>query len=343
MYEDTKRDPFVRRHRSHLALIGAFLAGATLSAVVTALVVQGGTGSGHVVASSAGGAPTSATTTTTAPDAVTAAPTTTVTPPPTETSSSSPVTTASTTPAGPGESITGMVTDSAGHPLSGAYVIGLDSLTVARTDPTGHFAMPCKVSSGAITANRTEPMVASAWLAPVLPNGQGGFSYGSTTTTYGPPPTTPGPGYAFSGGASDAAQATTVTCNGRPVNFVLPAGGGADVQFVDSKGAPATSFSGPPVDNLYLPGLGEHAALETAPLSSDGHQVLEQLGPGTLGLDVLYPMTCTTSGGTQLAPDPSGRGLGVIITPGQVTHVICRLSGSTGSTSTSTSTSTTAP
>lgn len=241
--------------------------------------------------------------------------------------------------------IQGTVTDGHGQPVPGAYVIGLDSLTVVRTDASGRYSMPCQVTSGGVSGNRREPLVAGVWLLPVEPTGRGGYSYGSDTTSYLPPPTAPGLGYAFSGGAADAAQAEDVSCDGQPFNFILPAGGGADVQFLDANGQPATTFSGPPVDNLYLPGLGDHAALETAPLTSDGRQIVQQLGPGGLNLDILYPMTCTEPAGASGQPEavnPSD----VVITAGQTVHITCREAagsssgGSAGSGGSATSTTT---
>ena len=316
--------------RNWKGLLAAFTAGAAVSALVAVIVVRSTEGTNSVVTANAGGRGGIAVTTLpppVIPTAVTTVPATAVSP-----------TTAVPTTLAPGTSgppITGTVTDTGGRPVAGAYVIGLNSLTVVQTDVSGRYSMPCKVTEGAISGFRSEPLVASLWVLPVLPAGQGSYVVGVNTTKYGPPPTAPGLGYVFSGGSPDAAHASDVTCNGRPVNFALPAGGGADVQFLNADGSPVSParFQGPPVDNLYMPGLGEHAALDTSPLSADGHQVLMQMGPGLFGLDVLYPMTCAEAG-TELSNSQGAIGLGVRIVPGQVVHVTCRMTagGSGGST-----------
>ncbi len=178
--------------------------------------------------------------------------------------------------------------------------------------------MPCAVSVNGIAGSRAEPLVAATWLLPVLPTGRGSYAYGRDTTNYGPPPSTPGLGYAFSGGAPDAASATVVTCTGRAVNFVLPAGGAADIHFVSSVERSGSSLS---IDNLYLPGLGDHAALETAPLTDDGHQLVNQLAPGVLSLHgVITTLHCTGAGVT---PNQSVGGADITITSGKTTVVTC--------------------
>jgi hypothetical protein len=291
--------------------MAAFLAGAALSALLTG-AIEGRGNADHVAVPAAG------TDTTTGTTAASPVPVT----PPMKIGSpqiSAPTTVAANT--GGVAPITGRVNDSQGHPVPEAYVIGLQSLTVVRTDSAGRFSMPCMVAEGATTARRTEPLVASTWLLPVIPTGQGSISVGRNSTAYGTAPTAPGLGYAFSGGAADSAHAKVVTCDGQPADFVLPPGGGADIQFLDAAGSPVTSFPGPPVDNLYLPGLGDHGMFETAPLSSDGHQVIQQLGPGILNLDVLYPMACSEAAGPQ--PGPLN-GWDVTITAGQTARILCR-------------------
>src|ERR1019366_1744270 len=101
----------------------------------------------------------------------------------------------------------GTVTDPNGKPSSGAYVIGLNNLAIARTDAAGHYSMPCV----------QQKLVGATWLLPVdspRPGVSGGFGYGTDTTSYGSPPTAAGSGYVFSGGASDLSAATTVACDG---------------------------------------------------------------------------------------------------------------------------------
>jgi hypothetical protein len=143
--------------------------------------------------------------------------------------------------------------------------------------------------------------------------------HGHNTTNYGFPPTGPGLGYAFSGGASNAQDAKVVTCNGQPENFVLQPGGTADIQFLSASGAPMSSSPAGtiPVDNLYLPGLGKYAALETAPLSSSGQQIVSQLAPGVLQLS--WTMSSFDCSGSGLAP-----GTGVVITSGHTSFITCR-------------------
>lgn len=316
--------------RNWKGLLAAFTAGAAASALVAVIVVRASDGSSVVTAA---GGTRGAITVPTVP--LLTIPGHGASRPSQETTLPAPTTSTTLTPLTPGPALTGMVADSGGRPVPGAYVIGLNSLTVVRTDSSGRYAMPCKVTQGALTGQRDEPLVAAMWILPVIPSGQGSYAVGVNTTQYGPPPTAAGLGYVFSGGSSDAAHASDATCDGRPVNFALPAGGGADVQFLNADGSPVSpsQFQGPPVDNLYMPGLGAHAALDTSPLSADGRQVLMQMGPGLFGLDVLYPMTCTEAG-TQLSPSQAAMGLGVRIVAGQVVHVTCRMTagGSAGST-----------
>ena len=159
--------------------------------------------------------------------------------------------------------------------------------------------------------------MASRWLLPVEPTGQGSYALGRNTTNYGPPPTSAGLGYAFSGGAPDVDHAMVVTCNGRPDNFVLDAGGTADIQLLTATGAPLTASSqGIPPDNFYLPGLDNYAALETAPISSDGHQILSQLAAGVLRIS--WTMSSFNCSGTGTVAG------GMLITAGHTTTITCR-------------------
>lgn len=256
------------------------------------------------------------------PQANPPAPSTTVAPPP-------PTTPSTTAPA---NVITGTVVDSSGQPVAGAYVIGLDSLTVARTNASGQFTMSCEMTSNGVTETRSEPLVAASWLIPVqLGNSPGGITYGTGTTNYGAPPTTAGLGYAFSGGAADAASAAVVTCSSPPQRFVLGAGGGVDISFVTSSGAPVTTDpQGIPIDNLYLPGLGQSAALETAPLTG-GRQIVQQLAGGTLYIDgTSSTLSCTGPG---VVADPSRAGADVTVTPGETTQVVCTIPSSSNAAS----------
>jgi hypothetical protein len=217
----------------------------------------------------------------------------------------------------------GVVTDSSGRPVAGAYVIGLNNLAVARTDARGHYSMACV----------DQKLVAAAWLLPVMtagPGGSGGFSYGVNTTNYGPPPGTPGPGYVFSGGASDVTAATRAGCGGTLVNFRLPAGGTVDITWTSRSTPPGTdvgptttdpdpSVSAGPIDNLYLPGLGTQAALETDLATTNNQQIVAQLGAGTLRIDgVSTPFTCS-------GPGVAGSGAvwTVPVQAGKTTSVTC--------------------
>lgn len=220
--------------------------------------------------------------------------------------------------------LTGRVTDSAGNPVAGAYVIGLDSLTVVQTDSSGQFSMPCELSTNGVEGSRSEPLVAASWLLPVEAPGQGSYALGRNTTDYGPPPSTPGPGYVFSGGAATAAGATPASCNGQAHDFVLGPGGSVDVQVLDHSGNPVSSSVEPPPDNFYLPGLEDHAALETVPLSANGHQLLAQLGTGELRIDgTNSTLDCS---GPSVSSDQSIGGADVAVVAGQTVDVVCRQS-----------------
>lgn len=229
--------------------------------------------------------------------------------------------TAPSAPAAPTD-VSGTVRDSGGRPVAGAYVIGVDSLTVVRTDSSGRYSMSCELTSNGMVGRRMEPLVASRWLLPVEPTGRGGYAFGEDTTRYGPPPTAPGLGYAFSGGAADVDHAEPATCDGRPVDFVLGPGGGADIQILDASGNPVSTSNMAP-DNLYLPGLGRHAALETAP-AADGHQRVEQLAAGVLRIDgTTSTLHCSGQG---VVDDAAAAGADVTIVPGKTATVTCRQS-----------------
>lgn len=217
--------------------------------------------------------------------------------------------------------LTGVVRDAAGDPVPDAYVIGLESLTVVRTDSAGRFSMPCVLSTRGEAGRRAEPLVASTWLLPVETPGDGSYALGENTTNYGPPPSAPGPGYSFSGGATDASRASTARCDGHTFNFFLHPGGNVDIQIFGPTGKPVASSVLSPPDNLYLPGLGKYAASETAPLSSDGRQVLSELGSGVLRIDgTTATLDCSGRG---VAPDPADAGADVSVVAGQTVSVIC--------------------
>jgi hypothetical protein len=196
----------------------------------------------------------------------------------------------------PPQPTTGTVTDADGNPVSDAYVIGMTALSVARTDAAGHYSMPC-------TAQK---LVAATWLLPVMTAGTTSINYGKNTTEYGPPPVAPGAGYKiFSGGVSEVSQASPVACDGNPVNFQLPAGATVDITWttgsgpVDGSESTSTTTDTPPsssIDDLYLPGLADQAARETAPISG-GHQIIPQLAQGIIRIDATgTAFTCSGPG-----------------------------------------------
>lgn len=108
-------------------------------------------------------------------------------------------------------------------------------------------------------------------------------------------------------------------CDGRRLNFVLGQGANVDIEIVDSSGA-AVSGSGIPPDNLYLPGRGSFAALETAPVSN-GAQPIDQLGAVVLRIDgTTSTLDCTGPG---VAADPAVSGAQVTVVPGETMTVVC--------------------
>lgn len=317
----------VRRRRQHRALSAAVLAVAVL-VPVSWQATRGGARPQVVQITSPPVTPTDAVATTTPLTSVPAtlpAPAVATTNPPTRsfapTSLSAPPTApptsvAVTTPPAPtttsaGHSATsGIVTAADGTAVAGAYVIGLDSLFVTRTNDAGMYSVPC---------NR-EPLLAATFVVPI---GKAGSSAGSQTTPYTSLPSAPGSGYIFSGGATSVSSATSEACDGRPVNFTLPAGGTVLINFTTATGAPLTSVSGSaPIDNLYLPGLGTQAAPAVAPTSASGTQTLTQLGGGSLRIEgTSGNLTCTGPG---VASDSAVSAVSVTVTPGKVATVTCR-------------------
>lgn len=227
-----------------------------------------------------------------------------------------PTSVAATTPPAPTTTSTahsatsGIVTAADGTAVAGAYVIGLDSLFVTRTNDAGMYSVPC---------NR-EPLVAATFVVPIQ---KAGGTTGGQTTPYTSLPSTPGSGYIFSGGATSVSSATSEACDGRPVNFTLPAGGTVVIRFTTSTGAPLTPPSGStPIDSLYLPGLATQAAAASAALSPSGTQTITQLGGGSLRIEgTSGTLTCT---GTGVASDSAVAAVSVTVTPGKVASVTCR-------------------
>jgi hypothetical protein len=68
--------------------------------------------------------------------------------------------------------------------------------------------------------------------------------------------------------------------------------------------------------------LGEHASLETARLTADGHQLIAQMAAGQLRIDgTMSVLTCTGPG---VSPDPAVAGAEVTIVAGRTTSVVCQ-------------------
>lgn len=176
---------------------------------------------------------------------------------------------ATTVPTITGTGITGTVTGPDGQPVAGAYVIGVNSLSEVRTNANGQFTMACSPAP--------QPLLAASWLISLAAvNGAKAGTFNPATSQR--PPSTPGPGYVFSGGRATLAGATTPAC-GSTVDFALPAGASVTIDWHGPMPSPA------PVDNLYLPGLGPAAVLETQPLDASNQQVIDQIGPGMLQID----------------------------------------------------------
>ena len=136
------------------------------------------------------------------------------------------------------------------------------------------------------------------------------------------PPTTPGLGYSFTGQAIDAQHAAVASCDRSPVTIVLQPGGNVDIQILDRAGRPATSDYPAPPDNLYLPALGDQAALETAPVDQSGHQLVDQLAGGTLSIHgTTSNLRCSGPG---VAADPAVGGATVTVVPGSTVQVTCQ-------------------
>jgi hypothetical protein len=196
--------------------------------------------------------------------------------------------------------VSGTVTDSSGNPIANAIVTGLVSLESTPTDSAGHFVLGCHAG----------PLVASTWELPLLPPHYGA----GVLPLQGPVPVDQGPGYAFSGGATDEASASIATCDGVPVNIVVGAGGTVDILFDSSL------LSLLVIDNLYLPGLGEQSSIVIPPIS-DGHQRISRLAAGVLRIDgAMATLSCSGPG---VSNDASIAGATVIVVPGETVNVAC--------------------
>jgi hypothetical protein len=230
------------------------------------------------------------------------------------TSPPSPLTTVAST-------VSGTVTDASGSPVAGAWVFGLVSRTSVQTDATGRYTMPCQ----------SQPMAASGWLLPATTTSgtyvQGGAAGGI--------PSHPSLGYEFSGGGFDESAAASISCDGQPVDFQLPAGATVTISFVDASGSPY-SLNDPaagPVDNVYPPGVGIDEAsspgsrglgffaFDVPPTVNGNQQVLGGLDAGTLHLGGPSNLTCTAPDGSRY--DNSSDGTSISVVGGESLALTC--------------------
>jgi hypothetical protein len=218
---------------------------------------------------------TTSTTAPTTPSPATST-TTTIVPPPTSPTTSTTTSTtvaATTTTTLPPRTVTGQVFDASGQPVARAFVESAGGAYVVTGDQ-GRYSIECGVGA----------LLAGSWAVPMSAQ-----LYNSTTDA-----TTPGPGYIFSGGATDLSHATTPRC-GSVVNFHLPPGAGVTIHFTN----PIPSGDPGPADNLYLPGLNDNPYFLDPPLNANNNQVVEQLGSGTLRIDgVATDFNCSGPGVT---------------------------------------------
>ena len=212
------------------------------------------------------------TTPTTAPPLATSITTATTLPPPTITTTTTTVAEPTTTTLAP-TTITGQVLDPTGQPVARAFIES-GGVPYVITGDQGRYSIKC--GGG--------PLLAGAWAVPLSSE-----DYDSTADV-----TTLGPGYIFSGNATDLSHATTPRC-GSVVNLQLPPGAGITIHFTNSM---PTGDPGP-ADNLYLPGLDYGPYFIDPPLDSNNDQVVEQLGSGSLRIDgVATDFNCSGPGVT---------------------------------------------
>jgi hypothetical protein len=240
---------------------------------------------------------------------------TTTTEVPTTTSPSidlAPVVPTTTPPTLPPPVVTGTVTRAGGAPVPRAHVVGLDDLSTVTTNVKGEFAMLCT----------GQALTASPWAVPVKPAGGGAPVFDGSGTV----PNELGPGYMFSGGATDVAKAASVPCDGKPVDLRLPLGATVVVSLRDASGARFVPAPGQaPLDSFSLPGFGGRADTVGAPISKTGVQVLPQLGAGTLTIHVAHgTFTCRGDG---VVPSTPTTTVSVPTVPGDLVAVKCRMSG----------------
>jgi hypothetical protein len=124
--------------------------------------------------------------------------------------------------------------------------------------------------------------------------------------------------------------ASPVACDGQPVDFQLPIAAAVDITWrtgAGSEGGPGTTTTTntpqPFIDNVYLPGLKDQAAPETAPVSSTGHQIIAQLGQGIIRIDGSAPFTCS---GPAVAGIDDSNTWYVTVPAAVITSVTCTIS-----------------
>lgn len=202
--------------------------------------------------------------------------------------------------------------------MPGAVLIDALSLQVFHANGAGQFTIPY--------CSRLDQLWVAGWIIPLGTSYHTAFgkpgSAGGSTTYFGPPPTTPGPGYARLDRLWPQATADPSPCHGESVNARLPAGGGIDITWMTKPpSANVTAVSGP-VRGYYeiLPGLPYAAGTYTPVASSSGHQVMQQLGAGGLAIDSSSaPFTCQGGGAEQT----SGSSWQVPIVAGVTAQVTC--------------------
>lgn len=179
------------------------------------------------------------------------------------------------------------MTDAAGTPLVGMYVLGLDDFTTVRTDTHGQFSLPCSGSG--------QPIVVADWDIPLVhPNsvdegkGAGANYYAVPTSSFGV-----GTSYVFGPAgttATTADQAPVLGC-GTTTSYVLRTGGRVVITFTSPGGKPLPANSS---SSVKLPSLGSYTFYATLPVSNQVY--LPGLPAGDVTFASTYPATSDCSG-----------------------------------------------
>jgi hypothetical protein len=202
--------------------------------------------------------------------------------------------------------------------VAGAVLIDANSLQVFHADTAGRFTIPY--------CSSLDQFWVASWLIPLgtsyrAPFGKPG-SAGGSTTYFGPPPTTPGPGYARLDRLWPQAVTTPAPCQGQPVDVKLPAGGGVDITWMSKPLSGTPSVITGPVTGYYeiLPGLPYNAGTYMPTTNSSGHQIMQQLGAGGMAVNSSSSRFTCQGGGIQAT---SGSSWQVPIVAGQTAQVTC--------------------